>query len=163
MLGRSWTSDAVWDLLNENCSFLHKWYVPMNTLLHLYLVSSARIKRPAHSLCKYFWSTTYTGLAWFNDTEKTWRHLLPRSSQAGRKNKNKTWKDGIAYTWQKNEDCPVRGLGSSARGLQSHKCSHRTCWVRMVVSMEQAQCTGQTWSLLSRAYKLANVLTRNRK
>lgn len=122
MLGRSLTSDVRWDLLNENRTLLHKWYVPMNTLLHLHLVSSARIKKACteccvswvvtiHSLHKYFWSTTYTGLAWFSDTEKTRRHLLPRSSQAGRKNKNKTWKEGIAYTWQKNEDCPVRGVG----------------------------------------------------
>lgn len=122
-----------------------------------------------HSLPKYFWNTTYTGLAWFRDTEKNYmKILLLRSSQAGRKTRTKD--ENKAYHTRGGKwglECKRHGpegrAALLAEALQSHKCSWRTCWASMVTSMEKAQCTSQTWSLLSRAYSLANILTRNRK
>lgn len=83
MFGRSLTADVFRDLLNENCSLLRKWYVPMNTLLRVHLVSSARIEKPARDGVRaelsqfiHFADTseallTLTRLAWFSDNEKT--------------------------------------------------------------------------------------------
>lgn len=77
MFGRSLTSDVFRDLLNENCSLLRKWSVPMNPLLRLHLVSSARTEKPAQDAVRAELSQfihvadTYTGLAWFSDNEKT--------------------------------------------------------------------------------------------
>lgn len=153
--------------------------IPTNTLAILYLGDSARIKKPAQNGVWAVLSNSFTSQILLKHylhraglvqgyRENYMKILLLRSSQAGRKTRTKD--ENKAYHTRGGKwglECKRHGpegrAALLAEALQSHKCSWRTCWASMVTSMEKAQCTSQTWSLLSRAYSLANILTRNRK